>query len=174
MTLNQNKKTTAMILKLKENRRTKTQKAKPNQIKNQKYIEKQHDNEHEPNHLRNKKSPDKMTITPENIIEYTSEIEDNTDKQNEKTNKKRQVNQHFINNQNITQRKNQPQKFQNNTNKELYWIDNLPPDLTEENYSTLKNKEQKHSVFKYKISVITKYNSNQRNTDLTTTCNQRK
>ena len=58
-----------MILKLKENRRTKTQKAKPNQIKNQKYIEKQHDNEHEPNHLRNKKSPDKMTITPENIIE---------------------------------------------------------------------------------------------------------
>ena len=84
-----------MILKLKENRRTKTQKAKPNQIKNQKYIEKQHDNEHEPNHLRNKKSPDKMTITPENIIEYTSEIEDNTDKQNEKTNKKRQVNQHF-------------------------------------------------------------------------------
>ena len=163
-----------MILKLKENRRTKTQKAKPNQIKNQKYTEKQHDNEHEPNHLRNKKSPDKMTITPENIIEYTSEIEDNTDKQNEKTNKKRQVNQHFINNQNITQRKNQPQKFQNNTNKELYWIDNLPPDLTEENYATLKNKEQKHSVFKYKISVITKYNSNQRNTDLTTTCNQRK
>ena len=115
-----------------------------------------------------------MTITPENIIEYTSEIEDNTDKQNEKTNKKRQVNQHFINNQNITQRKNQPQKFQNNTNKELYWIDNLPPDLTEENYATLKNKEQKHSAFKYKISVITKYNSNQRNTDLTTTCNQRK
>lgn len=33
-----------------------------------------------------------MTITPENIIEYTSENEDNTDKQNEKTNKKRQVN----------------------------------------------------------------------------------
>ena len=67
-----------MIPKLKENRRTKTQKAKPNQIKNQKYIEKQHDNEHEPNHLRNKKSPDKMTITPENITEYTSEIEDKT------------------------------------------------------------------------------------------------
>ena len=29
-----------------------------------------------------------MTITPKSIIEYTSEIEDNTDKQNEKTNKK--------------------------------------------------------------------------------------
>ena len=145
-----------MIPKLKENRRTKTQKAKPNQIKNQKYIEKQHDNEHEPNHLRDKKSPDKMTITPENIIEYTSEIEDNTDKQNEKTNKKRQVNQHLINNQNITQRKNKPQKFQNNTNKELYWIDNLPPDLTVENYATLNNKEQKHSQ-----SSNTKYQSSQ-------------
>ena len=97
-----------------------------------------------------------MTITPENIIEYTSENEDNTDKQNEKTNKKRQVNQHFINNQNITQRKNQPQKFQNNTNKELYWIDNLPLDLTEENYTTLNDKEQKHSQ-----PSNTKYQSSQ-------------
>ena len=33
-----------------------------------------------------------MTITPENVTEYTSEIEDNTDKQNDTTNKKRQVN----------------------------------------------------------------------------------
>ena len=40
MTLNQNKKTTAMIPKLKENRRTKTQKAKPNQIKITKNIQK--------------------------------------------------------------------------------------------------------------------------------------
>ena len=80
-----------------------------------------------------------MTITPENITEYTSEIEDNTDKQNDTTNKKRQVNQHLFNNQNITQRKTRPQQTQNKKNKNLYWIDNLPPDVTEDNYPTLNN-----------------------------------
>ena len=80
-----------------------------------------------------------MTITPENITEYTSEIEDNNDKQNDTTNKKRQVNQQLFNNQNITQRKTRPQQTQNKKNKNLYWIDNLPPDVTEDNYPTLNN-----------------------------------
>ena len=82
-----------------------------------------------------------MTITTENVIEYTTVIEDNIDKQNEKSNTKRQVNEHLTNNQNITHRKKQPQKIQNKTNKEPYWIDNLPPELTVENYPTLKIKK---------------------------------
>ena len=44
---------------------------------------------------------------------------------------KRQVNKHQLNNQNISQRKKQPQKIQNKTKKEQYWIDKLPPELTE-------------------------------------------
>lgn len=34
--------------------------------------------------------------TPENVIECTTEIEDNTDKQNEKKKYKRQVNKHQL------------------------------------------------------------------------------
>ena len=87
-----------------------------------------------------------MTIIPENVINYTSDIEDNADEQNEKTNNKSKVNQNLINNQNVTQRKNRPQKNQNNKNKQLYWIDNLPPQLSQENYPPLTtNKNQKDS-----------------------------
>ena len=67
-----------------------------------------------------------MTITPEDVINYTSHIEDNTDEQNEKTNNKSISNQNLINNPNITQRKRRPQKNQNSNNKQLYWIDNPP------------------------------------------------
>ena len=105
---------------------------------NQKHIEKQHNSENNID-KQNQRKPTKMTITPENITEYTSEIEDNNDKQNDTTNKKRQVNQHLFNNQNITQRKTRPQQTQNKKNKNLYWIDNLPPDVTEDNYPTLNN-----------------------------------
>ena len=105
---------------------------------NQKHIEKQHNSENNID-KQNQRKPTKMTITPENITEYTSEIEDNTDKQNDTTNKKRQVNQHLFNNQNITQRKTRPQQTQNKKNKNLYWIDKLPPDVTEDNYPTLNN-----------------------------------
>ena len=45
----------------------------------------------------------------------------------------------MFNNQNITQRKTRPQQTQNKKNKNLYWIDNLPPDVTEDNYPTLNN-----------------------------------
>ena len=51
--------------------------------------------------------------------------------QNERSNTKRQADEHLTNNQNITQRKKQPQKIQNKTNEELYWIDNLSPELTD-------------------------------------------
>ena len=105
---------------------------------NQKHIEKQHNSENNID-KQNQRKPTKMTITPENITEYTSEIEDNNDKQNDTTNKKRQVNQQLFNNQNITQRKTRPQQTQNKKNKNLYWIDNLPPDVTEDNYPTLNN-----------------------------------
>ena len=57
-----------------------------------------------------------MTITPEDVINYTSHIEDNTDEQNEKTNNKSISNQNLINNPNITQRKRRPQKNQNSNN----------------------------------------------------------
>lgn len=71
---------------------------------NQKHIAKQHDLENNIDN-QNKRKPTKMTITTENAINYTSDIEDNTDEQNEKTNNKSKVNQHQINNQNVTQRK---------------------------------------------------------------------
>ena len=45
----------------------------------------------------------------------------------------------MFNNQNITQRKTRPQQTQNKKNKNLYWIDKLPPDVTEDNYPTLNN-----------------------------------
>ena len=47
-----------------------------------------------------------MTTIPENVIYYTSDIEDSTDKQNENTNNKSKVNQNLIKNQNVTQTKN--------------------------------------------------------------------
>ena len=105
---------------------------------NEKHIEKQHNLENNID-KQNQRKPTKITITPESVIEYTSEIEDNSDKQNDTTNKKRQVNQHLFNNQNITQRKTRPQQTQNKKNKNLYWIDKLPPDVTEDNYPTLNN-----------------------------------
>ena len=112
---------------------------------NQKHIEKQHDFENNTDN-QYKRKPTKMTIIPENVINYTSDIEDNTDEQNEKTNNKSKKNQNLINNQNVTQRKNRPQKNQNNKNKQLYWIDNLPPQLSQENYPPLTtNKNQKDS-----------------------------
>ena len=43
-----------------------------------------------------------MTITPENVVNYTSEIEEKADEQNEQTNNKSKVNQHLINNQKVT------------------------------------------------------------------------
>ena len=87
-----------------------------------------------------------MAIIPENVINYTAEIEDNTDEQNENTVNKSKVNQNLFNNHNVTQRKNRPQKNQNNKNKQLYWIDNLPPQLSQENYPPLTtNKNQKDS-----------------------------
>ena len=87
-----------------------------------------------------------MTITPEDVINYTSHIEDNTDEQNEKTNNKSISNQNLINNPNITQRKGRPQKNQNSNNKQLYWIDNPPPQLSQENYPPLTtNKNQSDS-----------------------------
>ena len=56
------------------------------------------------------------------------------------------MNQHQINNQNITQRKNRPQQNQNNKNKQLYWIENIPPQLSQEDYPPLTtNKNQKDS-----------------------------
>ena len=112
---------------------------------NQKHIEKQHELE---NNIDNqhKRKPTKMTITPENVINYTSDIEDNTDEQNEKANNKSKSNQNLINNSNITQRKSRPQKKQNNKNKQPYWIDNLPPQLSQENYPPLTtNKNQNDS-----------------------------
>lgn len=33
--------------------------------------------------------------------------------------------------QNISQRKKQPQKIENKTKKEQYWVDKLPPEITE-------------------------------------------
>ena len=87
-----------------------------------------------------------MTITPEKVVNYTSEIEEKADEQNEQTNNKNKVNQHLINNQNVTKRKNRQQKNQNNKNKQLYWINNLPPQLSQENYTPLTtNKNQKDS-----------------------------
>ena len=87
-----------------------------------------------------------MTIIPENVIDYTSDIEDSTDKQNENTNNKSKVNQNLIKNQNVTETKNRQQKNQNNKNKQLYWIDNLPPHRSQENYPPLTtNKNQKDS-----------------------------
>ena len=112
---------------------------------NQKHIAKQHDLENNIDN-QNKRKPTKMTITTENAINYTSDIEDNTDEQNEKTNNKSKVNQHQINNQNVTQRKKRPQKNQNSKTKQLYWIDNLPRQLSQENYPPLTtNKNQKDS-----------------------------
>ena len=43
-----------------------------------------------------------MTITPENVINYTSETEEKADEQNEQTNNKSKVNQHLNNNQKVT------------------------------------------------------------------------
>ena len=82
---------------------------------NQKHIEKQHELENNID-MEDKRKPTKMTITPENVINYTSHIEDNTDEQNEKTNNKSKSNQNLINNPNVTQRKSRPQKNQNNNN----------------------------------------------------------
>ena len=52
-----------------------------------------------------------MTIIPENVLNYTSDIEDNTDEQNEKTNNKSKVNQNLINNQNVTKEKTDHKKI---------------------------------------------------------------
>ena len=82
---------------------------------NQKHIEKQHELENNID-MEDKRKPTKMTITPENVINYTSHIEDNTNEQNEKTNNKSKSNQNLINNPNVTQRKSRPQKNQNNNN----------------------------------------------------------
>ena len=68
--------------------------------------------------------------TPENVIECTTEIEDNTDKQNEKKKIQKTSKQTPIY-QNISQRKKQPQKIENKTKKEQYWVDKLPPEITE-------------------------------------------
>ena len=65
------------------------------------------------------------------------------EKQNQKTptNTKRQVNQHLQNNQNnITNRRNQ--RVQKKTqNKEEYWIDNIPPELTEKHFPPINQKD---------------------------------
>ena len=59
---------------------------------------------------------------------------------NIQNNRKRQVNIHITNNRkNITQQRNQRQNKQNTNNKEEYWIDNLPPENTEQNYAILNN-----------------------------------
>lgn len=68
--------------------------------------------------------------TPENVIECTTEIEDNTDKQNEKK-KIQKTSKQTPTYQNISQRKKQPQKIENKTKKEQYWVDKLPPEITE-------------------------------------------
>ena len=65
------------------------------------------------------------------------------EKQNENTptNTKRQVNQHLQNNQNnITNRRNQPVQKQTQ-NKEEYWIDNIPPELTEKHFPPINQKD---------------------------------
>lgn len=50
-----------------------------------------------------------MTITKENLLEYDTSHEKDSEKQpnNMQTNTKRQVNPHLPNNQNITERKNE-------------------------------------------------------------------
>ena len=55
---------------------------------NHKHIEKQHHIENN-TYNENKIKPTNMTITSKNVIEYTLEIEDNTDKQNEKNRQKK-------------------------------------------------------------------------------------
>ena len=66
-----------------------------------------------------------------------------SEKQNEKTptNTKRQINQHLQNNQNnITNRRNQRVQ-KNPQNQEEYWIDNIPPELTEKNFPQIHQKD---------------------------------
>ena len=64
------------------------------------------------------------------------------EKQNQKTptNTKRQVNQHLQNNQNITNRRNQRVQ-KKPQNKEEYWIDNIPPELTEKHFPPINQKD---------------------------------
>lgn len=83
--------------------------------------------------------PTKMTLRMENLIEYNTPCEKENEKQLNtiQTNTKRHVNWHLPNNQNITERKKQRIQTQNRKSKEEYWVDNLLPKLTEQNFPTL-------------------------------------
>ena len=124
---------------------------------NQKHIEKQHELENNIDN-QNKRKPTKMTINPENVINYTSDIEDNTDEQNEKTNNKSKSNQNLINNPNVTQRKSRPQKNQNNNNKQLYYIDNVPSQLSQENYPPLTTNKNQNDAQQININIQSSQN----------------
>ena len=124
---------------------------------NQKHIEKQHDSENNTENQNNRK-PTKMTINPEIVINYTSDIEDNTDEQNEEINNKSKSNQNFINNPNVTKRKSRPQKNQNNNNKQLYYIDNLPPQLSQENYPPLTTNKNQNDAQQININIQSSQN----------------
>ena len=80
-----------------------------------------------------------MTLRMENLIEYNTPREKENEKQLNtiQTNTKRHVNWHLPNNQNITERKKQRIHTQNTKSKEEYWVDNLLPKLTEQNFPTL-------------------------------------
>ena len=99
-----------------------------------------------------------MTINPEIVINYTSDIEDNTDEQNEEINNKSKSNQNFINNPNVTKRKSRPQKNQNNNNKQLYYIDNLPPQLSQENYPPLTTNKNQNDAQQININIQSSQN----------------
>ena len=76
-------------------------------------------------------------------------------------NRKRHVNAHIPNNQkNITHRRNRRQNKQNTNNKEEYWIDNFPPENTDQNYPpfinnfTQQNTEQTNQDQQHKTTII--------------------
>ena len=135
----------------------------------------------------NKKRPTKIIITTENQIDYntnTNKKQTENQIENIQNNTKRQVNKHLTNNnQNITQRKKRRSKTQNTSNDEEYWIDNLPPEFSEKNYSSLnnnntqqnknhKNKEQQSQTNNRRIKarpIITKHYHNKRDIHITTT-----
>ena len=73
--------------------------------------------------------------------------QENENKVEKQPTRKRQVNQNLqqntkqISNQreNVTSRKNQRKQT---NNEEDYWIDNIPPELTDKNYPSINNNKQ--------------------------------
>ena len=50
------------------------------------------------------------------------------------------------NQENITTRKTRPTRKQNTSNNEEYWIDNIPPELTEANYPPIINSDNQNQI----------------------------